>query len=66
MDISDFYPVAVQALHALERSTAPWDNERSEAIHELRDFIRAADEERAQNASRANWRSHIREGERKS
>ncbi len=66
MDTSDFYETAVKALHALERSTAPWDNERSDAIHDLRDFIRAADEERAQNASRANWRSHQSELNRKS
>ncbi len=65
MDTSDFYPIAVQALHALDASTAPINQERHEAIHALRDFIRAADEERERNASRTNWRTHQRELDRK-
>lgn len=65
MDTSDFYDTAIQALHALERSTASLDKERTEAIHALRDFIRAADEEREHNNSRTNWRTHQRELDRK-
>lgn len=66
MDTSDFYDIAVQALHALDASTAPINKQRHEAIHSLRDFIRAADREREENNSRDNWRAHIREGERTS
>lgn len=71
MDTSDFYDTAVLALRALSSCipTADKPAERSdhfEAINSLRDFIRAADEERAINNSRENYRTHIREGERKS
>lgn len=71
MDTSDFYDTAVKALHALSSCipTGAEDEQRREhfeAINDLRDFIRAADEEREANNSRDNWRAHIREGERKS
>lgn len=62
----DFYDIAVQALHALDASTAPLNKERNDAINALRGFIRAADGEHEENNSRDNWRAHIREGERKS
>ena len=69
MDTSDFYGIAVLALDALDMST-PMGREEAINTHiragiALRDFIRAADEEREQNNSRAAYRSYIREGERK-
>ncbi len=49
MDNSDFYPIAVKALEALEASTAPFGGQRSDAIRLLIDFIEAADREYAEN-----------------
>lgn len=71
MDASDFYDTAVLALRALSSCIPTSDKpaaikEHFEAINQLRDFIRAADEEREINNSGANYRTHIREGERKS
>ncbi len=65
MDTSDFYDIAVNALHALQESSAPFSKQRSDSIKELRDFVRAADEEIAANNTRDNWRCHQRELDRK-
>ncbi len=65
MDTSDFYDTAMLALSALSLSIPMADTEQRKdhinAMNELRDFIRAADEERAANNShehdRAEWRA---------
>lgn len=67
MDASDFYDTAVLALKAIENSAPMNEGEsldlRQEAVVALRDFIRAADEERAVNNSKAAYRCHVREGD---
>lgn len=65
MDTGDFYDVAAQALKALE-DISPFSvgdtKKRSEAIHALRDFIRAADEERAENKDHSHDQKEWRDG----
>lgn len=66
MDISDFYPIAELALAALDKSIPTSEGtvaEHAEAIHALRDFIRAADREREANETRSNYKAHLKEGE---
>lgn len=66
MDTSDFYDIAVLALGALNKSVPTSEGtvaEHAEAMHSLRDFIRAADREREANETKSNYRAHLKEGE---
>jgi hypothetical protein len=60
MDTSDFLPIAVIALEALESRDRDL---KLRAIRELTDFIESADKERAENNTRSNYRAHLKEGE---
>lgn len=67
MDTSDFYETAVTALEALNKSVPAGKEDtiklHNDAILMLRDFIRAADDERAGNNTRANYKAHLKEGD---
>lgn len=63
MDSSDFLPIAIQALEALEASSAPCGKQRRDAIQALNGFIVSAEKEREENNTRSNYRAHLKEGE---